>query len=80
MDIRVTANPVTQMTTQAVRLIGPALGGLLISHLPAGYTQFSVMAVSILFKSRCRFFNRKEAAPPSPAGAASSCLQCASYG
>ncbi|WP_445668157.1 MFS transporter [Paenibacillus sp. FSL F4-0125] len=35
-NIRVAANALTQMTTQTVRLIGPALGGILITHLSAG--------------------------------------------
>lgn len=36
-DIRNTANALTQISNQAVRLIGPSLGGLLVTFLSAGW-------------------------------------------
>jgi predicted MFS family arabinose efflux permease len=57
-DIRIAANSLTQMTTQTVRLIGPALGGLLITHLSAGIG-FGLDAFTYLFSLICLIYLRK---------------------
>lgn len=57
-DIRVTANSVTQITTQTVRLIGPALGGLLITHLSAGIG-FGLDAFTYVFSFICLIYLRR---------------------
>lgn len=50
-EIRVAANSLSQMTTQLVRLIGPSLGGVLITYLSAGFG-FGLDALTYL----CSFF------------------------
>jgi MFS family permease len=57
-DIRVAANSLTQITTQSVRLIGPALGGLLITHLSAG-VGFGIDAVTYLISLLCLVYLRR---------------------
>lgn len=57
-DIRNAANSLTQMTTQTVRLIGPALGGLLITHLSAGFG-FGMDALTYLLSFLCLIYLRK---------------------
>lgn len=57
-NIRVTANALTQMSTQTVRLIGPALGGLLITHLSAGIG-FGMDAFTYLISLVCLIYLRK---------------------
>ncbi|MBT2292476.1 MFS transporter [Paenibacillus albidus] len=57
-DIRVAANSLTQMTTQTVRLIGPALGGLLITHLSAG-VGFGLDAFTYLISLICLIYLRR---------------------
>ncbi|WP_397386707.1 MFS transporter [Paenibacillus sp. MMS20-IR301] len=57
-DIRVAANSLTQITTQSVRLIGPALGGLLITHLSAGIG-FGLDAFTYLLSLFCLIYLRK---------------------
>ncbi|WP_379131373.1 MFS transporter [Paenibacillus sp. sgz500958] len=57
-DIRVAANSLTQMTTQTVRLIGPALGGLLITHWSAGIG-FGIDAVTYILSWVCLVYLRK---------------------
>lgn len=57
-DIRVAANSLTQMTTQAVRLIGPALGGLLITHWSAGIG-FGIDSLTYLLSFICLIYLRK---------------------
>ena len=57
-DIRVAANSLTQITTQSVRLIGPALGGLLITHLSAG-VGFGIDAFTYLISLICLVYLRR---------------------
>lgn len=57
-DIRITANSLTQMSLQTVRLIGPTLGGLLITHMSAG-VGFGLAAFTYLFSLVCLFYLRK---------------------
>ncbi|MEK3880011.1 MFS transporter [Paenibacillus sp. FSL H8-0122] len=57
-DIRVAANSLTQITTQSVRLIGPALGGLLITHLSAGFG-FGIDAFTYLISLICLVYLRR---------------------
>lgn len=57
-DIRVAANSLTQITTQSVRLIGPALGGLLITHLSAG-VGFGIDAFTYLISLFCLVYLRR---------------------
>ncbi|NOU80245.1 MFS transporter [Paenibacillus sp. LMG 31459] len=57
-DIRVAANSLTQITTQSVRLIGPALGGLLITHLSAG-VGFGLDAFTYLISLICLVYLRR---------------------
>ncbi|WP_410515260.1 MFS transporter [Paenibacillus sp. BR2-3] len=57
-DIRVAANSLTQITTQAVRLIGPALGGLLVTHWSAGFG-FGIDAFTYLLSLICLIYLRK---------------------
>ncbi|MDQ0196173.1 MFS transporter [Paenibacillus wynnii] len=57
-DIRVAANSLTQMTTQAVRLIGPALGGLLITHWSAGIG-FGLDAFTYVLSLICLVYLRR---------------------
>ncbi|WP_189032147.1 MFS transporter [Paenibacillus albidus] len=57
-DIRIAANSLTQMTTQTVRLIGPALGGLLITHLSAG-VGFGLDAFTYLISLICLIYLRR---------------------
>ncbi|KGE20954.1 MFS transporter [Paenibacillus wynnii] len=57
-DIRVAANSLTQMTTQAVRLIGPALGGLLITHWSAGIG-FGIDAFTYVLSLICLIYLRR---------------------
>lgn len=57
-NIRVAANALTQMTTQTVRLIGPALGGILITHLSAG-VGFGMDAFTYLMSLVCLIYLRK---------------------
>lgn len=57
-NIRVAANALTQMSTQTVRLIGPALGGLLITHLSAGIG-FGMDAFTYLISLVCLIYLRK---------------------
>lgn len=59
-EIRNQANALTQISDQAVRLIGPSLGGLLITFLSAGWG-FGFNALTFLFSFVCisrlkRFF------------------------
>jgi len=58
-DIRVAANSLTQMTTQAVRLIGPALGGLLITRWSAGIG-FGIDAFTYALSLICLIYLRKK--------------------
>jgi len=60
-DIRVAANSLTQMTTQGVRLIGPALGGLLITHWSAGIG-FGIDAITYILSFICLIYLRKRMA------------------
>lgn len=57
-DIRIAANSLTQMSTQAVRLIGPALGGLLITHLSAG-VGFGLDAFTYILSLFCLIYLRR---------------------
>ncbi|WP_179038032.1 MFS transporter [Paenibacillus sp. URB8-2] len=57
-DIRIAANSLSQITTQAVRLIGPALGGLLITHWSAGFG-FGIDAFTYLSSMVCLLYLRK---------------------
>lgn len=57
-DIRIAANSLTQMTTQAIRLLGPSLGGLLVTHFAAG-TGFGLDAFSYLISLVCLIFLRR---------------------
>ncbi|CAM4509407.1 MFS transporter [Paenibacillus typhae] len=57
-DIRIAANSLTQMSTQAVRLIGPALGGLLITHLSAGIG-FGLDAFTYILSLFCLIYLRR---------------------
>lgn len=57
-DIRVAANSLTQITTQSVRLIGPALGGLLITYLSAGIG-FGLDALTYLVSLLCLVYLRR---------------------
>lgn len=54
-EIRNAANALTQMSNQAVRLIGPVLGGLLISSLSPSYG-FGIDALTYLFSFLCLLF------------------------
>ncbi|KRF39173.1 MFS transporter [Paenibacillus sp. Soil787] len=54
-EIRNAANALTQMSNQGVRLIGPVLGGLLISSLSASYG-FGLDALTYLFSFLCLLF------------------------
>ncbi|WP_264370910.1 MFS transporter [Paenibacillus sabinae] len=57
-DIRIAANSLSQVTTQAARLIGPALGGLLITHWSAGLG-FGIDAFTYLISMVCMLYLRK---------------------
>ncbi|NGM85136.1 MFS transporter [Paenibacillus sp. 7124] len=57
-DIRIAANSLSQVTTQAARLIGPALGGLLITHWSAGFG-FGIDAFTYLISMVCMLYLRK---------------------
>lgn len=57
-DIRVAANSLTQMTTHTVRLIGPSLGGLLVTHLSAGIG-FGISSFTYLLSLVCLLYLRK---------------------
>ncbi|WP_036589665.1 MFS transporter [Paenibacillus sophorae] len=57
-DIRIAANSLSQITTQAVRLVGPALGGLLITHWSAGFG-FGIDAFTYLISMVCLLYLRK---------------------
>ncbi|WP_425436707.1 MFS transporter [Paenibacillus donghaensis] len=74
-DIRVAANSLTQMSTQTVRLIGPALGGLLVTHLSAGIG-FGLDALTYLLSLVCLVYLRRVLAlkllPQQPAAPADS--------
>jgi MFS family permease len=58
-DIRVAANSLSQITTQTVRLIGPALGGLLITHWSAGFG-FGIDAFTYLLSFICLIYLRQK--------------------
>jgi MFS family permease len=58
-EIRNAANALTQMSNQAVRLIGPVLGGLLISSLSASYG-FGLDALTYLLSFLCLLFMVKK--------------------
>ncbi|MNB67408.1 putative bacilysin exporter BacE [compost metagenome] len=58
-DIRIAANSLSQITMQAVRLIGPALGGLLITHWPPGIG-FGLDAFTYLLSLACLLRLRRE--------------------
>ncbi|WP_313640740.1 MFS transporter [Paenibacillus sp.] len=57
-DIRTAANSLTQMSTQTIRLIGPSLGGLLITHFSAGFG-FGLDAVTYLLSLICLVYLRR---------------------
>ncbi|WP_407672329.1 MFS transporter [Paenibacillus sinensis] len=57
--IRIAANSLSQITTQAVRLVGPALGGLLITHWPPGIS-FGLDAFTYLLSLACLLRLRRE--------------------
>ncbi|WP_310830255.1 MFS transporter [Paenibacillus pedocola] len=57
-DIRIAANSLTQMSTQTVRLIGPSLGGLLVTHLSAGIG-FGIDAFTYVISLYCLIYLRK---------------------
>lgn len=57
-DIRIAANSLSQMTTQAVRLVGPALGGLLITKWPSGIG-FGIDALTYLISLVCLLYLRR---------------------
>lgn len=61
-EIRVAANSLSQMTIQMVRLIGPSLGGLLITYLSAG-VGFGLDAFTYLFSLVCLVYLRKALMP-----------------
>jgi MFS family permease len=56
-EIRNAANALTQMTNQGVRLIGPALGGLIVSVVSAG-VGFGLDAFTYLISFGCLLFLR----------------------
>jgi MFS family permease len=57
-EIRITANSLTQMSLQTIRLIGPTLGGLIITHMSAGIG-FGLAAFTYLSSLLCLFYLRK---------------------
>lgn len=57
-EIRNSANALTQISNQAVRLIGPSLGGVLVSFLSAGWG-ITIDALSYIASFFCLFFLRK---------------------
>ncbi|WP_410768381.1 MFS transporter [Fontibacillus sp. BL9] len=57
-EIRNSANALTQISNQAVRLIGPSLGGLLVTFLSAGWG-ISLDALTYVASFGCLFFLRK---------------------
>ncbi|MED3021141.1 MULTISPECIES: MFS transporter [Bacillus cereus group] len=57
-EIRNAANALTQMSNQVIRLIGPALGGLIISVASAGIG-FGLDAVTYLLSFLCLLFLRE---------------------
>lgn len=57
-DIRIAANSLTQMSTQTIRLIGPSLGGLLVTHLSAGIG-FGLDAFTYIISLYCLICLRK---------------------
>lgn len=61
-EIRITANSLTQMSLQTVRLIGPTLGGLIITHMSSG-VGFGLAAFTYLFSLVCLFYLRKVLMP-----------------
>lgn len=65
-EIRVAANSLSQMTIQMVRLIGPSLGGLLITYLSAG-VGFGLDAFTYLFSLICLIYLRKALMPKTKA-------------
>jgi MFS family permease len=71
-DIRIAANSLTQMSTQTIRLIGPSLGGLLVTHLSAGFG-FGIDAFTYVISLYCLVYLRKalmtRLQPNSPAAA-----------
>lgn len=73
-DIRNAANALTQMSNQTVRLIGPVLGGLLVSYLSPSYG-FGLDALTYLISFLCLVYLVKYLTmelPGKKAGAASS--------
>ncbi|MBA9085332.1 MFS family permease [Fontibacillus solani] len=57
-EIRNSANALTQISNQAVRLIGPSLGGVLVTFLSAGWG-ITIDALSYIASFFCLFFLRK---------------------
>ncbi|WP_150273523.1 MFS transporter [Paenibacillus tepidiphilus] len=57
-EIRVAANSLSQMSLQTIRLVGPSLGGLLITHLSAGFG-FGLDALTYLLSLICLIYLRK---------------------
>ncbi|MNO38538.1 enterobactin exporter EntS [compost metagenome] len=57
-EIRNSANALTQISNQAVRLIGPSLGGVLVTFLSAGWG-ITLDALSYIASFGCLFFLRK---------------------
>ncbi|WP_151737431.1 MFS transporter ['Paenibacillus yunnanensis' Narsing Rao et al. 2020] len=57
-EIRVAANSLSQMSIQTIRLIGPSLGGLLVTHLSAGFG-FGLDALTYLLSLVCLIYLRK---------------------
>lgn len=70
-QIRNAANALTQVSSQTVRLIGPALGGLLVAVVSAG-VGYGIDAVTFLVSFICLWALRSALpkAPPSPGGRA----------
>ncbi|WP_407944609.1 MFS transporter [Paenibacillus swuensis] len=56
-DIRNAANALTQVSHQGVRLLGPAIGGLLISYVSAG-VGYGIDAITYLISLCCLWFIR----------------------
>lgn len=57
-DIRNSANALTQISNQAVRLIGPSLGGVMVTFLSAGWG-ITLDALTYVASFICLFFLRK---------------------
>lgn len=57
-EIRNSANALTQISNQAVRLIGPSLGGIMVTFLSAGWG-ITLDALSYVASFFCLFFLRK---------------------